>query len=36
MRWNFLFLLSLFLSTQTWSAPSDEVVVVAPVEKSLV
>ena len=36
MRWKFLFLLSLFLSTPTWSAPSDEAVVVAPADKRLV
>ena len=36
MRWKFLFLLSLFLSTPSWSAPSDEVVVVAPADKRLV
>ena len=36
MRWKFLFLLSLFLSAPSWSAPSDEVVVVAPADKRLV
>jgi cell wall-associated NlpC family hydrolase len=36
MRWKFLFLLSLFLSTPTWSAPSDEAVVAAPADKRLV
>ena len=36
MRWKFLFLLSLFLSTPSWSAPSDEAVVVAPADKRLV
>jgi cell wall-associated NlpC family hydrolase len=36
MRWKFLFLLSLTLSTPIWSAPSDEVVVQTPVDKRMV
>jgi cell wall-associated NlpC family hydrolase len=36
MRWKFLFLLSLFFSSPTWTAPSEEAVVVSPADKRLV
>jgi len=36
MRWKFLFLLSLFLSAPSWSAPSDEVVANSPADKRFV
>jgi cell wall-associated NlpC family hydrolase len=36
MRWKFLFLIGLFLSAPSWSAPSDEGVVTAPPDKRFV